>query len=104
VHHTPPPSYKHTLATLPRRYVYNNHNVARDAETPLWILAMGGAGLVVGLATYGYNIIRVRVDRANTLKHLLLLPTRTATFNVPLPSLQHHTHTTRRCWVCRWPR
>mgnify|MGYP001807758182 CR=1 FL=1 len=24
-----------------------------------WLLALGGAGIVVGLATYGYNIMRV---------------------------------------------
>lgn len=40
-------------------YVYNNYNVSSNAETPKWILALGGAGIVVGLATYGYNIIKV---------------------------------------------
>lgn len=40
-------------------YVYNNYNVSSSAETPKWILALGGAGIVVGLATYGYNIIKV---------------------------------------------
>jgi len=40
-------------------YVYNNFNVSSEAETPKWILALGGAGLVIGLATYGYNIIKV---------------------------------------------
>jgi sodium-dependent phosphate transporter len=24
-----------------------------------WVLALGGAGIVIGLATYGYNIMRV---------------------------------------------
>ncbi|KAG1673068.1 hypothetical protein FOA52_013137 [Chlamydomonas sp. UWO 241] len=28
-----------------------------SAATPKWIFAMGGAGIVIGLATYGYNII-----------------------------------------------
>jgi phosphate/sulfate permease len=41
------------------RYVYNNHAVSPTAETPKWILALGGVGLVCGLATYGYNIIKV---------------------------------------------
>jgi phosphate/sulfate permease len=29
------------------------------SDTELWILALGGSGIVVGLATYGYNIMRV---------------------------------------------
>jgi len=28
-------------------------------QVTLWLLALGGAGLVIGLATYGYNIMRV---------------------------------------------
>ncbi|KAF5024321.1 hypothetical protein F66182_3598 [Fusarium sp. NRRL 66182] len=28
------------------------------SEVPLWILAFGGAGIVIGLWTYGYNIMR----------------------------------------------
>ena len=28
------------------------------SNTPEWILALGGAGIVFGLATYGYNVIR----------------------------------------------
>ncbi|KAG1662841.1 hypothetical protein FOA52_010632 [Chlamydomonas sp. UWO 241] len=41
-------------------YVYNNYTVATDdAAVPKWILAMGGAGIVLGLSTYGYKIIRV---------------------------------------------
>eukprot|EP00198_Chlamydomonas_reinhardtii_P005535 XP_001694871.1 sodium/phosphate symporter [Chlamydomonas reinhardtii] len=38
-------------------HVYRFWNVASNGETPIWVLAMGGAGIVVGLATYGYNII-----------------------------------------------
>lgn len=41
------------------RYVYNNYTVASSAATPKWCLALGGAGLVIGLATYGYNIMKV---------------------------------------------
>jgi len=33
--------------------VYNS----QKQEVPLWILAMGGAGIVVGLAMWGYRII-----------------------------------------------
>lgn len=29
-----------------------------DQEVPIWILAMGGAGIVLGLATWGYRIIK----------------------------------------------
>jgi hypothetical protein len=29
------------------------------SDVELWILALGGTGIVVGLATYGYNIMRV---------------------------------------------
>ncbi|KAL7412668.1 sodium:inorganic phosphate symporter [Mrakia frigida] len=32
-------------------------------ETPVWILAFGGAMIVLGLATYGYNIMRVLGNR-----------------------------------------
>ena len=34
-------------------YVYNNRGVSTSAETPKWILALGGVGIVIGLATYG---------------------------------------------------
>lgn len=38
--------------------VYNTWQVpGSNAASPKWILALGGAGLVVGLMTYGYNII-----------------------------------------------
>ena len=30
------------------------------AEVMLWILALGGVGIVVGLATYGYKIMNAR--------------------------------------------
>jgi sodium-dependent phosphate transporter len=41
-------------------YVYQNMKVpSSNSPTETWILALGGTGIVVGLATYGYNIIRV---------------------------------------------
>lgn len=40
-------------------YVYRNYKVASEGETPKWMLALGGAGIVIGLATYGYNIMKV---------------------------------------------
>ncbi|PNH12260.1 hypothetical protein TSOC_000860 [Tetrabaena socialis] len=39
-------------------YIYRKQRVDYMAELPIWILVIGGAGIVVGLATYGYNIIR----------------------------------------------
>lgn len=38
-------------------FVYRNHRVTSSADAPKWIFVLGGAGIVVGLATYGYNII-----------------------------------------------
>lgn len=36
--------------------VYNTMQVpSSNSEVYLWILALGGSGIVVGLATYGYN-------------------------------------------------
>eukprot|EP00198_Chlamydomonas_reinhardtii_P006440 XP_001695776.1 sodium/phosphate symporter [Chlamydomonas reinhardtii] len=39
-------------------YIYNNMRIDYQADLPIWILVVGGAGIVVGLGTYGYNIIR----------------------------------------------
>lgn len=38
--------------------IYETEKSTEDSEVPLWILALGGFGIVIGLATYGYNIIR----------------------------------------------
>ncbi|GIL62135.1 hypothetical protein Vafri_16409 [Volvox africanus] len=38
-------------------YVYRKWAISSEADCPIWVLAMGGAGIVVGLATYGYNIM-----------------------------------------------
>lgn len=41
-------------------YVYNNLQVpGSNSDVYLWVLALGGSGIVIGLATYGYNIMRV---------------------------------------------
>jgi len=40
-------------------YIYQNDAVASKIEVPLWILALGGSGIVVGLATYGTKIMEV---------------------------------------------
>ena len=38
-------------------YVYRFWTISSSGDTPVWVMAMGGAGIVVGLATYGYNIM-----------------------------------------------
>nr|XP_018262762.1 solute carrier family 20 (sodium-dependent phosphate transporter) [Kwoniella dejecticola CBS 10117]OBR84920.1 solute carrier family 20 (sodium-dependent phosphate transporter) [Kwoniella dejecticola CBS 10117] len=41
-------------------YIWSNGEVTpKDTPTPTWILAFGGAMIVIGLATYGYNIMAV---------------------------------------------
>ncbi|WVW84171.1 hypothetical protein I302_106201 [Kwoniella bestiolae CBS 10118] len=41
-------------------YVWSHGQVTpKDTPTPTWILAFGGAMIVIGLATYGYNIMAV---------------------------------------------
>lgn len=37
--------------------IYKAKSVEKKSDVPIWILVMGGAGIVVGLATYGYKII-----------------------------------------------
>lgn len=38
--------------------IYRKETANSKASVPEWILVLGGAGIVLGLATYGYNIIR----------------------------------------------
>ena len=38
--------------------VQSGGEVAQKSELPLWILVVGGLGIVVGLATYGYRVMR----------------------------------------------
>ena len=40
-------------------YIHENSAVASKIEVPPWILALGGSGIVVGLATYGVKIMDV---------------------------------------------
>jgi len=37
--------------------IYLTNEVNKEAEVPIWILFMGGVGIVLGLATWGYRII-----------------------------------------------
>ncbi|GLI68407.1 hypothetical protein VaNZ11_012794, partial [Volvox africanus] len=39
-------------------YIYRFQRVDYLSDLPIWILVIGGAGIVMGLATYGYNIMR----------------------------------------------
>lgn len=38
--------------------VWNTNTVASKSPVPIWILVYGGAAIVIGLWTYGYNIMR----------------------------------------------
>lgn len=38
--------------------IYKDEAFESDSSVPIWILALGGFGIVVGLSTYGYNVMR----------------------------------------------
>ena len=38
--------------------LYENPQVSEDVDIPWWVSFLGATGMVVGLATYGYNIIK----------------------------------------------
>lgn len=38
--------------------IYKHSRVTEDSNVPIWILCLGGAGIVLGLAVYGHTIIR----------------------------------------------
>jgi sodium-dependent phosphate transporter len=42
--------------------IYQTDEVSRNSVVPIWILALGGVGIVFGLATWGYKIIN-RIGR-----------------------------------------
>ena len=37
--------------------IYNNTGIQAKSAVPIWILCLGGFGIVIGLATYGYKIM-----------------------------------------------
>ncbi|KAL4422787.1 hypothetical protein ABPG75_008984 [Micractinium tetrahymenae] len=39
--------------------IWQTSQVSSEAEVPTWVLVVGGAGIVLGLATYGYKIMQV---------------------------------------------
>jgi sodium-dependent phosphate transporter len=51
--------------------VYRNGQLSKSVKPPIWIILIGALGLVIGLATYGYN-----VTRAMGVKLAKLTPTR----------------------------
>lgn len=56
--------------------IYTAKQATSESEVPVWILALGGAGIVVGLATMGYkimasigvNLVRVTPSRGFTIE------------------------------------
>lgn len=56
--------------------IYNTREVVAKSAVPVWILALGGAGIVIGLATLGYkimasigvNLVRVTPSRGFTIE------------------------------------
>lgn len=56
-----PADVANAVGTFAAAYtVYNTMQVpGRNSEVYPWILALGATGMVVGLATWGYNIMRV---------------------------------------------
>ncbi len=47
--------------------VKSGGEVAQKSELPLWILVLGGIGIVAGLATYGYRVMRTVGSRITEL-------------------------------------
>lgn len=39
--------------------IYKASGIESKADVPIWIMVLGGTGIVLGLATYGYKIIKV---------------------------------------------
>lgn len=51
--------------------VYRTGRLTSSVKPPIWVILVGAVGLVIGLATYGYN-----VTRAMGVKLAKLTPTR----------------------------
>lgn len=51
--------------------VYKKGQLSKNVQPPIWVILIGAIGLVIGLATYGYN-----VTRAMGVKLAKLTPTR----------------------------
>jgi PiT family inorganic phosphate transporter len=46
------------VATVVTLYQAGYSTVASEVSVPFWVLVLGGAGIVVGLSTYGYKVIK----------------------------------------------
>lgn len=47
-----------SIAPLAAMYaIYNDGHLEKKSDVPIWILVLGGAGIVLGLSTWGYRII-----------------------------------------------
>lgn len=51
--------------------IYTEGGISSKVDVPIWILILGGAGISVGLLTYGYNVIK-----AIGMKLIKVTPTR----------------------------
>ncbi|RNF01610.1 phosphate-repressible phosphate permease, partial [Trypanosoma rangeli] len=47
--------------------IYRTQTVVAVSDTPIWILFLGGGGLVLGLATFGVRIMRLLGERITTI-------------------------------------
>jgi len=45
--------------------IYQTNTISDNSPVPIWILALGGAGIILGLSTWGYKIIN-RIGRELT--------------------------------------
>lgn len=43
------------LATI--YHIYQNDSISKKSDVPIWVLVLGGIGIVIGLSTWGYKII-----------------------------------------------
>jgi PiT family inorganic phosphate transporter len=55
------------MAAIRDYYIAGGHLLDRAAVVPSWLLAMGGLGIVVGLATYGYKVIETVGEKVTEL-------------------------------------
>ncbi|RNF06379.1 phosphate-repressible phosphate permease, partial [Trypanosoma conorhini] len=47
--------------------IYQTQTASAVNSTPIWILCLGGAGLVLGLATFGVRLMRLLGERITTI-------------------------------------
>ena len=43
------------LATI--YHIYQNDAISKKSDVPIWVLVLGGIGIVINLSTWGYKII-----------------------------------------------